>query len=205
PDEAVIAEVVSAAGAGDSALPDVWIEERGINGQGPCLGGVDVSVRIGVEERPAGTAAQPVALTLVIAIEASGIRLGLHDGGTDHDRALGHVCGRGLCGGLCAGRVAAATASLGGRGIGEVEVLMCSHQVCPFSLGDDRWMVQTATGSRVGAGPAGAGSLASSARALKVRSLRLFDTTNTEERAIAAPASIGLSSPKAARGIAAVL
>src|SRR5690625_1572710 len=30
PDETVIAEVVSAAGAGHSALPDVWIEERGI-------------------------------------------------------------------------------------------------------------------------------------------------------------------------------
>lgn len=66
-------------------------------------------------------------------------------------------------------------------------------------------MVQAASGSQAGAGPAGAGSLASSARALKVRSLRLFDTTNTEERAIAAPASIGFSSPKAAKGIAAVL
>jgi AcrR family transcriptional regulator len=37
------------------------------------------------------------------------------------------------------------------------------------------------------------------------RSRRLLDTTNTDERAMAAPASIGLSSPAAARGSAATL
>ncbi len=37
------------------------------------------------------------------------------------------------------------------------------------------------------------------------RSRRLFVTTNTEEKAIAAPAIIGLSKPATARGIAATL
>ncbi len=39
----------------------------------------------------------------------------------------------------------------------------------------------------------------------KVRSRRLLPTTNTEEKAIAAPAIIGLSSPAAASGSAATL
>jgi hypothetical protein len=41
--------------------------------------------------------------------------------------------------------------------------------------------------------------------AWKRRSRRLLDTTNTLEKAIAAPASMGLSSPAAARGMAATL
>ena len=43
------------------------------------------------------------------------------------------------------------------------------------------------------------------ARDLNRRSRRLLLTTNTDENAIAAPASIGLSSPAAARGRAATL
>lgn len=42
-------------------------------------------------------------------------------------------------------------------------------------------------------------------RSLNVRSLRLLVTTNTLDRAIAAPASIGFRSPNAASGMAAVL
>ena len=39
----------------------------------------------------------------------------------------------------------------------------------------------------------------------KRRSRRLFVTTNTDENAIAAPATVGLSSPATANGIAATL
>ena len=57
---------------------------------------------------------------------------------------------------------------------------------------------QAFTGSRRtgAAAPTSAGLLAAS----KLRNRRLFETTNTEENAIAAPASIGLSSPAAANG-----
>ena len=41
--------------------------------------------------------------------------------------------------------------------------------------------------------------------ALKLRRRREFETTKTDENAIAAPASIGLRSPAAASGIAATL
>lgn len=40
---------------------------------------------------------------------------------------------------------------------------------------------------------------------LNLRSLRLFPTTESEEKTIAAPASMGLSSPSAASGMAAML
>src|SRR5688500_9179597 len=61
----------------------------------------------------------------------------------------------------------------------------CAVIVLPFVLCRCR-MGQAFSGSRAGAGPAGAGALVSSARALKVRSRRLLDTTNTDDRAIVA-------------------
>mgnify|MGYP002717076269 CR=1 FL=1 len=50
-------------------------------------------------------------------------------------------------------------------------------------------MVQAATRSRAGSGPAAPGVEASSARALKVRSRRLLETTNNDDSAMAAAAS----------------
>lgn len=66
-----------------------------------------------------------------------------------------------------------------------------------------------AGGGRVSALAAGVlvspDSCAGSFAAVKPRSRRLLVTTKTEEKAIAAPASIGLSRPAAARGSAATL
>src|SRR5699024_8049727 len=125
----------------------------------------------------------------------------LDDRGAGHHRAFGHLGVGGLSDGVGARRVAAAAAT--GRGDGQAQVFVCSHRgfpsCCVMTVG------QAFTGSRAGAGPAGAGALSSSARALKVRNRRLLETTNTDDSAMAAPASIGLSSPKAASGIAAVL
>lgn len=55
----------------------------------------------------------------------------------------------------------------------------------------------------ISGGPTGAGQSVEAAR--KARRRRLFVTTSTLDSAIAAPASIGFSSPSAATGIASTL
>ncbi len=164
-------------------------------------GGVGVAVGVGVEEWSAGGAAEPVPLALVVAVETGFLRLRLDDGGAGHHRALGHARPGSERSG--AGRVSAAALQSRWRCRSGSAGCVRSSGV-PSGWVDDGGG-QAFTGSRAGSVRRTPVVLVSCARALKLRRRRLLLTTNTLEKAIAAPASIGLSSPSAASGIAAVL
>src|SRR5699024_2274599 len=88
-----------------------------------------VAIGVGVEQRAARGAAQPVPLAVVIAVETSGLGVGLDDRGAGHHWAFGHLGVGGLSDGVGARRVAAAAAAR--RGVGQVQVFVCSHQGFP--------------------------------------------------------------------------
>src|SRR5699024_2068979 len=150
---------------------------------GGCSGG-DILLRVGVEQGATAGAAQPVASAFVVAEQARGLGDALDHGPALHHRADGHVIRRG------------------------------AHKVrASFGLhGSVGRMTAAAVGVLVGGVVHSFPSIGVSCRLsqffameVKPRRRRLLPTTKTLEKAIAAPASMGLSMPSAAIGIAAVL
>jgi hypothetical protein len=76
------------------------------------VSGVGVPCGVGVPERSARRAAEPVPLPLVVAVEAGGLGLGLHDHAAWHHHALGDLVTRQVGGGVRGGGAVAVAVAM---------------------------------------------------------------------------------------------